>query len=181
MDECVLLRKIARGSQRALEKAIGLYSGYVLTVVHNKSRGLLAPEDEEELVSDVFYALWQNAGSIQQGYIRPWLGSVARNKTADRLRSLKASIPAQDFEVVCLDDQWEKLSRKEQAQQVRSALLMLKPQDREIFIRYYDLCQSAAEISDKMSLPPSTVRTRLSRGREVLRKTLCQRGFEYED
>lgn len=180
LDERVLLRKIARGSQRALETAIRTYSAYVLTVVHNRSRGLLSFEDEEEVVSDVFYSLWINAGAIERGYMRSWLGSVARNRTADRLRSLKLSVPVEDFQIPVSDTQWETLSKKEQARQLRIALMSLKAEDREIFYRYYDLCQTTNEIAAEMELLPSTVRTRLSRGREALRKALCREGFEYE-
>ena len=49
MEEQALCRKIAHGSQRALEEAIRRYSAYVVTVIHNRSRGCLSPEDEEEL------------------------------------------------------------------------------------------------------------------------------------
>lgn len=181
MDERILLRKMAKGSQKALETAIKTYSAYVLTVVHNRSRGLLSFEDEEEVVSDVFYSLWVNAGTIERGYIRSWLGSVARNKTADRLRSLKITVPMENFDIPVSDTQWEAMSRKEQARQLQRALLSLKAEDREIFYRFYDLCQTTNEIAIEMDLLPSTVRTRLSRGRKALKTVLCQEGFEYED
>ena len=38
---------------------------------------------------------------------------------------------------------------------------------------FYDLCQTSNEISAAMGMNPATVRTRLSRGRETLRRTLC--------
>lgn len=181
MDERVLLKKISRGSQKALETVIRAYTAYVLTVVHNRSRGRLSFEDEEEVVSDVFYSLWVNAGTIERGYIRSWLGTVARNKTADRLRSLKITVPMEDREIIVYETQWESLNKKEQAHQLQMALLSLKVEDREIFYRFYDLCQTTNEIAAEMELLPSTVRTRLSRGREALRKALCREGFEYED
>ena len=43
-----------------------------------------AREDVEELTADVFLALWAHAGELnpEQG-LRPWLGTVARNRAAD--------------------------------------------------------------------------------------------------
>ena len=78
------------------------------------------------------------------------------------------------------DPQWRILSEKEQIGQLNAALRTLKPLDQDIFYRYYDLCQTASQIAEDLQLQPSTVRTRLSRGRDTLRKTLCQGGFSYE-
>ena len=73
---------------------------------------------------------------------------------------------------------WEQLCQKEQAAEVKKALSQLRPQDQEIFFRYYQLCQTASEIAQALDMPPSTVRSRLSRGRQVLRAALCQGGNE---
>lgn len=75
MTDTLLLRQLRRGSQRALEQAIEQYSAYVVTVIRNRSRGLLAPEDHEEIASDVFLALWQNAGRISAGSLPFLAGS----------------------------------------------------------------------------------------------------------
>jgi RNA polymerase sigma-70 factor (ECF subfamily) len=181
MEDKTILRRLAKGSERALEAAVETYSSYVVAVIHNRSRGYLSPEDEEEIASDVFLSLWQHAGDIAPGHLRPWLGSVARNKTADRLRRRKLTIPLEENTVILESSLWEELSQKEQSQLVRQALDALKPQDREIFFRYYDLCQTTQEIGDILGMSPSTVRTRLSRGRAQLKSILCQGGILYEN
>lgn len=181
MEERTILKRLARGSQRAMEAVIGQYSAYVVTVIHNRSRGCLSPEDEEEIASDVFLSLWQHAGSIEPGHLRPWLGSVSSHKTVDRLRQQRMTIPLEENTLVVEDSLWKTMSRREQAAIVRSALKTLSPQDQEIFYRYYDLCQTATQIAAAMHMQPSTVRTRLSRGRAALRDTLCQGGFQYEE
>lgn len=181
MDEQAILKRLTRGSERAMDAAVRQYSAYVVTVIHNRSRGCLSAEDEEEIASDVFFSLWQYAAKVQPGHMRPWLGRVACNKTVDRLRKNRLTVPLEENTLVIDDSLWESLSQKERASQVNAALSRLKPKDREIFYRYYDLCQTATEIAAELNMPPSTVRTRLSRGREALRSTLCQGGFVYED
>ncbi len=48
----------------------------------------------------------------------------------------------------------------------------MEPTDRAIFLRYYYHCQPVAAISAELKLPLSTVKSRLRRGREKLRKAL---------
>ena len=49
MDEQQLLSRLRRGDEQALTAVITRFSAYVVTVIHNRSRGLLSPEDEDEL------------------------------------------------------------------------------------------------------------------------------------
>ncbi len=93
MDEQQLLSRLRRGDEQALAAVIARFSAYVVTVIHNRSRGLLSPEDEDELASSTFFALWQSCRTVKAGSIRAWLGSVARNKTVDRLRRARMDMP----------------------------------------------------------------------------------------
>ena len=79
MDEQQLLSRLRHGDEQALTAVITRFSAYVVTVIHNRSRGLLSPEDEDELASSVFFALWQSCRTVLVGSICGWLGSVARN------------------------------------------------------------------------------------------------------
>ena len=93
MDEQQLLSRLRRGDEQALAAVIARFSAYVVTVIHNRSRGLLSLEDEDELASSTFFALWQSCRTVKAGSIRAWLGSVARNKTVDRLRRARMDMP----------------------------------------------------------------------------------------
>ena len=122
MDEQQLLSRLRRGDEQALAAVIARFSAYVVTVIHNRSRGLLSPEDEDELASSTFFALWQSCRTVKAGSIRAWLGSVARNKTVDRLRRARMDMPL-DEELAGTDDfLLEETVKKEQAQpQARGA------------------------------------------------------------
>ncbi len=180
MDEQNLLSRLRHGDEQALTAAITQYSAYVVTVIHNRSRGLLSPEDEDELASSVFFTLWQSCRTVKSGHLRAWLGSVARNKTVDRLRKSRSEIPL-DEDLAGTDDfLLEEASKREQAQQLRAAVAQLSKTDREIICRFYDLCQPAAEIAAALGLTPAAVRMRLVRSREAIRNELCRGGFVYE-
>ena len=156
------------------------YSAYVVTVIHNRSRGLLSPEDEDELASSVFFTLWQSCRTVKSGHLRAWLGSVARNKTVDRLRKSRSEIPLDEDLAGTEDFLLEEASKREQAQQLRAAVAQLSETDREIICRFYDLCQPAAKIAAALGLTPAAVRMRLVRSREAIRNELCRGGFVYE-
>ena len=71
MDDRQLLRQLQKKSRGALEAAIAQYGAYVLAIIRNRSRGVLTPEDHEEIASDVFFALWNGAARIERGQLRP--------------------------------------------------------------------------------------------------------------
>lgn len=101
---------------------------------------------------------------------------MARNKTTDALRRARLTFPLEQAEPALDDDVMRRLSERERAEAVRAALDTLCAEDREIFYRFYDLCQTSNEIAAAMGMNPATVRTRLSRGRETLRRALCSEG-----
>ena len=57
---------------------------------------------------------------------------------------------------------------------VRSAVESLEPVDREIFMRHYFWRQTVVQIAEEMGKNQSAVKSRLSRGREKLRKKLLK-------
>ena len=181
MDDGDLLRQLQKRNARALETAVARYGAYVLAVIRNRSRGVLTPEDHEELASDVFLALWNGAETITHGQLRPWLGAVARNRTAEAMRKKDVYLPLEDDALITLDRLWEQMMEKERCAAVAQAMRALPDEDREIFYRFYDLSQTAAQIAEDLHLNASTVRSRLMRGRRTLRGALEKGGLFCED
>lgn len=167
MEERLLLQRLKKQDPEALEQAIEKYGAYVAAIIRGRGH---APQDVEELTADVFFALWENAATIRKGALRPWLGRVARNKAAECFRRGQPPLPLEEEDALWVeDDLWQRLSVREREGMVREALNIFCPQDREIFFRYYDLEQNAREIAAIMNMPHSTVRSRLSRGRQALK------------
>lgn len=53
--------------------------------------------------------------------------------------------------------------------------------DREIFLRHYYYYQTVTCIADEMKLSPSSIKSRLARGRQKLKKYLHKGGYFDED
>lgn len=181
MEEDTLLAALRAGSADALRLAISRCGAYVYTVVRNRACGQLAQEDLEEIASDVFIELWQHPERVRPGCLQSWLGVLARNKTIDRLRRRSPQIPLDEDLVDPGGALWQTMAAQERAVLVRQALDSLSQLDREIFLRYYDLCESTAAIAEQTGLSRPAVKTRLHRGRQQLKAFLSERGLNDED
>ena len=125
LDEKELLRQLQEQRAGALETAIAQYGAYVLAVIRNRSRGVLTPEDHEEIASDVFLALWRGAKNITRGQLRPWLGAVARKQTAEAMRKKNVYLPLEDDALITLDRLWEQMVEKQRCEALAQALAAL--------------------------------------------------------
>ena len=171
MTEAKALRCLQAGSEEAMEWFIDRYSGYVATVVYNITGG--SREDLEELCSDVFFALWNSAGKLRGGNVKAWLASTARHKSIDFLRKTGREIVPED-DVLELPGPAEALDKAQERDAVHRAVLAMVQPDREIFLRYYYSSQKISTIAQALSMPESTVKTHLRRGREKLRAVLME-------
>ncbi len=174
MRDAALLERLQRRDQDALNELTERYRSYVCTVLSNMLSGVGAWADVEELCSDVFLALWQHADELRAGSLKPWLGTVARNRAKSWLR-VRRELPMDLDELELPDDGpslEDEAGRKELAAAVRRAVDSLRPKDREIFLRYYFYLQPMEAIAAELGLAPASVRSRLSRGRALLRKKL---------
>ena len=178
MREETILRKMRSGDPAGLEALMDRYIPYVSAVAWNILRGAMPPEDAEEVVSDVFLAAWEQAAELRPGQVKAWLGSVARHKAKNRLRRMGRDLPLEEdmLDIPDGDTPAARMERAEEARLVRSALDSLGEPDREVFLRHYYYAQTVQEISVKMDLNESTVKTKLRRGRMRLKTILTRWG-----
>jgi|GEM_PF-118061 len=181
-DDKTILRRLKRGDAAALEAAVRQYSGYVSAVIGNQLGPCAAAEDIEELASDVFVALWRAPQPLRTEHLRGWLGKVARNQAISFLRRQHMQL-IRDEDCILVDDRdaQKLLEAKERSALLNAALAALKPEDREIFLRRYYYNQTAGQIAEALHMNPSTVRSRLLRGRQALRTELQKGDVQIED
>lgn len=66
------------------------------------------------------------------------------------------------------------LQHKELSVAVKKAVLNMPKIEREIFLRFYFYYQTVDQISENLQINPSTVKTKLRRGREKLKQILTK-------
>ena len=86
LTEAKALRLLQQGSAEALKWFMGKYTPYVSTIIYNIIGSAMTSADVEEVASDVFFALWENADKVNSGSVRGYLGAVARNKAKNKFR-----------------------------------------------------------------------------------------------
>ena len=91
MEEGELIRRMKRGDPAALEALMDRDMAFACGVASSILRD--APRDVEEIVSDSFLALWNNAHKLVPGRVRGYLGAIVRNRAKNRLRELGKELP----------------------------------------------------------------------------------------
>lgn len=171
MTEANALKELQNGSEKALEWFIKAYTPYVTTIIRNIIGEYANMSDVEEVAADVFFKLWENAGSVYSP--KGFLGTVARNLAKNRCRQIGWDLPLDDQILVVEELTPEmQVEKKELSRAVRLAVLGMPLPDREIFLRFYYYCQPLEAISSDMGINLSTVKTKLRRGKIRLRSTL---------
>lgn len=182
MDERHALRGLTQRKEEALAWFIRRYAPYVNTIVFNILGETMSVRDVEEISSDVFLVLWNNADRVRPGKVKAYLSGVARNKARDRLRQTGRELPLEEDILLTADTDMEHdLEVREQARLVKHAIQNMDQPDREIFLRHYYYGQPLSRIAEEMEMNLSTVKTRLRRGRSKLKDELRKGGFCDED
>ena len=168
MLDTLLLRGLRNGNEKALSQVIEKYTAYVCTIIRNTVREALTREDIEEIASDVFLALWENADKIDR--FKPYMAATARNKARNKLRSLSGCLPLDDETLVDEATALEqKLIVESERQVIKDAVLNMEDTDRDIFLRHYYNSQTISEIARETHTSEASVKQRLSRGRKKLK------------
>ena len=177
-----MIRALADGNKKALEKIMKKYSGYVCTVARNFSRGALSEEDIDEISIEVFYGLWNCRRDLDiKSRLSAYLSASARNAVKNRFKALPP--PYEDITELELPS--GDLSVEDKA--VFSAMMdclnegveQLSPKEREIFIRFYLYGEKSSYIAEAMDISEGSVRTNLYRIRAQLKNFMSERGYDH--
>ena len=186
MDEKKWLKQAAAGSAEAFEQLILKYQ----TAVYNLCLRMTGdPEDAADMTQESFLKAWRNLESFQgNSAFSTWLYRLASNTCLDHLRSVKRrpqlslvmededgetqaldvpdSAPTPEEQVIALDEQ----------SRLNEALQALEEDQRQILILRAVNGLSYTEIAEALHLKEGTVKSRLARARDQLRKKLQQNG-----
>lgn len=171
VDESKLLMQLQKRQSNSLNYAIEVYTPYLSTVLYNMASGALSKEDVEEIIADVFVMLWKNPQYIDltKGTLRSYIAAAARNLALKRLNKSHEYICIDDVE---LQDDSDFANTNSQYDELWSAVMSLGEPDNEIFIRFYKFDERLRDISKATGLKISTIKTKLSRGKQKLKKML---------
>lgn len=179
--EASLVRRALAGDLDGFNGLVDLHQ----RAVHNLCLRMLGnPAAAEDASQDAFLSAYRAIRTFRGAAFRPWLMRIAANGCTDELRrrarrpalSLDAPLAGTDEHIDVPDKaagpELEAL-RSEQAIVVQAALLEL-PHDQRLAVVMCDIQGYAyEEIAEAMRCSIGTVKSRIARGREKLRRTLA--------
>lgn len=184
MDALVkrIVREVKRGNQEAFAELVDLYKDKVYHIAY---RMLGNAHEAQDVAQEAFLRAYTNIQSYDENRkFSTWIFRIATNLAIDRLRKKKPDFHLEDkvggtenldyysqfaSEEALPEEQVVKLEMQEWIQR---EIMQLPPKYRSAVILKYLEDLSLKEISEILNLPVPTVKTRIHRGREALRKRL---------
>lgn len=166
--EITLLERVARGEAAAVPLFVERYTPLVWTL----ARRQLGAHAAEDLVQEVFLALWQGAERFD-----PMLSSeasfvltVARRRIIDlRRRAGRAPRTEEMEETTDPHDPLEPVELSDEARRAETALADLAPAQREVLRLALIEGLTHTEVAARLDLPLGTVKSHVRRGLERVR------------
>jgi RNA polymerase sigma-70 factor, ECF subfamily len=178
-----LIERVARQDRQAFEQ---LYDRYAPAVFGLALRTLGDRQIAEEAVQEIFWRVWQRAGSFDRSRsFAPWLFGIAHNYCIDELRRRRAR-PQPVYEdddhpvLSSIADSTDVSARALQGEQQRivaDALQQLPTEQRQAIELAYFGGLTQQEIATRLGNPLGTIKTRMRLGLQKLRGILQDQGL----
>lgn len=139
-------------------------------------RRMLGTADADDVAQEVWVAVLRGLPRLRQPVrFTPWLFTIARRAVANRLREEYAGAEAAGETEPAEPDASEMvLDRTE----VAAGLAGVPVRERELLIFFYLQDLSLDSCAEICAIPVGTVKSRLARGRRMLRAELRQKGYQ---
>ena len=164
------------GARLAVDRqgAIGeIYAALGATVLSYLQR-LVGRDDAEDVLQRVFYEVWRHNGRYDPSRSLPaWVLGIARNRAIDHLRRQRnTAVALETLDDIPGEDGRELAERYARCYEVRSALIRLPEEQREVLVLAYFGGFTQSEIATHLGVPLGTVKARSFRGLRRLAKLL---------
>lgn len=177
------INQVLKGNQNAFGDIVDLFKDKVFQLCY---RMLGNRHEAEDLAQEAFVKAYINIRSFNiQMKFSTWLYRIATNLCIDRLRKKKPDYYL-DAEIagtegltmhaqIASENELpeEKLEHIELQESIQEEIMRLPEKYRSVIILKYIEELSLKEMSEILDLPIGTIKTRIHRGREALRKQLC--------
>jgi RNA polymerase sigma-70 factor (ECF subfamily) len=178
-SDVALIGQIAAGDRNAMRV---LYARHNVRVFRFIRRMVGNEAVAEELVSEVFFDVWRQAGRFEaRSQVSTWILGIARFKALSSLRQRKEEELDDDLARSIEDgsDTPEMVAEKnDQSAILRRCMMQLSPAHREIIDLVYYHEKTVQETVAIIGIPENTVKTRMFYARKRLAELLKEAGIE---
>lgn len=161
-----------------LKEIMSQYTDTLIRIAYGYVKDLQVAED---IVQEAFIKFYHYQKRYEErGQLKAYLAKIVVNKSKDYLKSwayrkiqLQNKYFSSDANRV-----YDELIRKDEESIIGEAILELPLKHREVLIYFYFDDMKISEVAQILSISESTVKTRLTRGRELLKSKLT--GIQWE-
>lgn len=176
-DDAALWLEATAGTERSFGVIFDRYRARVFRKAYSRLKDV---PDAEDVVAMVFLEAWRKRDTVRivDGSVLPWLLSVTSNvllnhdRSTRRWRRLLAALPEPEQQSDHADEVLDRFDHSARLQAVYEAMSALSRQERSII----DLCVveelSAATVAAVLDIPVGTVKSKLHRAREKIRRRI---------
>ncbi|MCA9773069.1 MAG: RNA polymerase sigma factor [Myxococcales bacterium] len=166
----MLIERIAKGEKDAFR---AFYERFAARILGSMLRVTADRETSEELVQEVFLAVWLKAATYRAelGAPEAWLAGIARNKGFDHLRRLQRIGTTIGLEVESLAAPSVE-HRADWSIALERATRTLSPEQREAVNLVYGTGHTFQEAARRVGVPTGTLKSRIHTALGVLRSTM---------
>lgn len=173
--EAALIQASLKGNGAAFEGLVAKYQSMVCAITYGATGDISI---SEELAQEAFVKAWKDLAQLRElTKFKAWVCSITRTTISNYRRREKKNLiskatPLESAGAISADvpDPGHNLMAKEQQAVVAQALLQLPESYREPLILFYRQNQSTRQVAEQLELSEDNVRTRLHRGRKMLRE-----------
>ena len=131
----------------------------------------------EDIFQEVFIKAYKSLDSFRnESAVKTWLIRITINAAKDYLKSAynQKVVPMMDFkeDMLTSEDDFEEIENRDRDEQIRNTVMNLPEQYREVLLCVYYHDMSVAETAKSLNIAEGTVKSRLSRARDLMKNKL---------
>jgi len=184
VPERELVASCRTGDPEAFAQLVRLHEGMVVSLA---ARLLGDVEEARDVAQEVFLQVYKRLGGFEgRSSLRTWIYRIAVNQCHNRRRfwsrrRRERELPLDDLALAPVSaaagsrpaTPYEETLRHERARQVQAALLELRFEHRAVLVLREVQGLTCEEVAVALGVPEGTVKSRLARAREAMRRKLA--------
>jgi RNA polymerase sigma-70 factor (ECF subfamily) len=182
MDDLKIIESCLLGNTQVFSRLIDNYKNMVYNLAYRMSNN---PHEAEDISQEAFLRAYQSLAHFNPSYkFSTWLYQITLNIIRDKYKKKEIDYVSLDTPIETDDSEFyhqptnltnnpeQIITRQEDFQEIQQAIYSLPLKYREVLVLRHLQDLSYIEIANILKLPSGTVKIRLYRAREQLRKIL---------
>ena len=177
MEDAQINKQLRSSDKKALQ---WLFDHYYVQLVHYALKITSDPAASEEIVQDVFVAIWNNRKKLEINSFYPYLSRAVRNKCITYIQSaMKDHEPIENVMYAAREEaNLDGVELEELSDTLKEAENLLPQQTRLVFSLSRHSEMTYNEISRELDISIKTVEYHISKAFKLMREFIASRGFE---